>query len=347
MSEADWLTNPKSRDDQGLFVEQPGPLPEPIAPAYVVDQGASQALRALNIAEHDAPHKDLLIRVAQHTTHVSLVRIIKTLLCNDATVGEETAANNRGSGIEMVTNSMRTIFGKIEAHLGSPSYDSAKKMLLWYDTASSLQMVEYFCVEALRHSDLSASGNHLTDNQRAARFRVQHKTRPEVTAMLTMFDYDNPISYLRTLPMLQNFILSKEVLIRAGMTRSDVYSSLAGMAAVSAPNADPPVEAADDHSAYSVDHSTAQLYTHGEVAIIALKAVQSALAAAIAQSPTAPGNNGRRATASHTYESPNRHPNSSCCYHHAQGQHGSSGCNTIIDGHLCRHQFSDSGTAHQ
>jgi hypothetical protein len=92
------------------------------------------------------------------------------------------------------------------------------------------------------------------------------------------------------LATLEAFVLSKEAIIRKGMTRGDLYPVPQGMSATSVPvadappaTADPPAAASEDHSAYSVDHPTAKLYTHGEVAIIALKAVQSALAAAIAQ----------------------------------------------------------------
>jgi hypothetical protein len=164
MSEADWLASPKSHDDQGAFIEKPGPLPAPIAPVYVINQGASQALRAINVSEHDALHKDFLVKKAQHKEHVSLLRMVKTILCSDAVVGEEIAANNRGSGVEMVTNLLRTIFAKMEARLGAPSGESAKETLLLYEKPSPLAPIDYFRIEGLLNSDLLSSGNHLTDN---------------------------------------------------------------------------------------------------------------------------------------------------------------------------------------
>jgi hypothetical protein len=95
-----------------------------------------------------------------------------------------------------------------------------------------------------------------------------------------MFDFDHPDEHTHTLAMLEAFVLSKEAIIRKGMTRRDLYPPSQGMSAASAPiadappaTADPSAAASEDHSAYSVDHPTAKLYTHGEVAIIALQAV--------------------------------------------------------------------------
>jgi hypothetical protein len=238
-------------------------------------------------------------------------------------VDTKDAAANRSHGVQMVTDSLRTIFARMDGRLGHMTTKTAEILQQWYEQPSEYDTIDYFRIANELHEDLGPSGNQLTDNQRATAYRNQRKLRPEVGRVLDMFDYDHPDEHTHTLAMLEAYILSKEAFITKGMTRKDVYPSSQGMSAASAPIADAPTApadssaaASDDHSAYSVDHPTAKLYTHEQLAIIALQAVQTALSAAISQPPAARGNNGRRVTASHTYESPNRTPTLTHCYHH-------------------------------
>jgi hypothetical protein len=98
-----------------------------------------------------------------------------------------------------------------------------------------------------------------------------------------MFDCANPIEQTHTLPMLSNFVMTNEEIIRNGMTHSDIFPTSAGMSVVAAPTADGlPAAAPDEHSAASAIPTalpTTRMYSHAEIAMI----IQSALETAIPQ----------------------------------------------------------------
>jgi hypothetical protein len=93
-------------------------------------------MKAILVQEHAAATKDFLRLQGQYKEHVGLIRLVKAFLCNDSIVCQDTAADNRGSGLEMVTNHLRTIFAKMEDRLGVPGCTSAKAMLARYDAPS-------------------------------------------------------------------------------------------------------------------------------------------------------------------------------------------------------------------
>jgi hypothetical protein len=78
-----WITDPRSLDAHGVFVPQPTQLHAPIAPVLHIDQNASQALRAVLVQEHSAQVKDFVEKKQQYKEHVTLIRMVKTLLCNE------------------------------------------------------------------------------------------------------------------------------------------------------------------------------------------------------------------------------------------------------------------------
>jgi hypothetical protein len=125
-------------------------------------------MRTLLMQEHAAAVKNFLVRKSQHKDHVALIRM---LMCNNAVVGRDNAAHNRGSGLQMVTDSPRTIFARMEERLGAPSTESALIMLEWYNRVSTFAPQDYFRIEDELHTDLSSSGHQKTDMQRALSFR--------------------------------------------------------------------------------------------------------------------------------------------------------------------------------
>jgi hypothetical protein len=338
-----WLLSPKSRDDQNNLVEQPRQLDAPIAPALIIDPDASQALRALVIQEHSAALKEFLRLQVQHKEHTSLIRMIKVFLCSDHVVGEATAANNRGDGIEMVTAMPRTIFAKVTTRFGTPSAASAQIMSAWYDIQFTQEPTEYFRLERELTTDLTRGGHQRTENQRMASLRAQFASRPEMSKVFDLFDTMHPDESQHSLAIITAFVLAQENNIRKAMTRADLYPPPAGMAA----QATPPAEAASAEpnaaAAYSATQPTPRMYTHDEVAQIALNAVQAACAThGSAPPPASRGASARRHnSAPHNYESPGR-PSDTYCYHHSNSSHPSGGCNAIRDGMPTRHALFDS-----
>jgi hypothetical protein len=297
--------------------------------------------------------QEFLEKKQQHKDMVALVRQAKALICSDQIVGSLLARHNRGTGIQLVTDTFRTVWARLDARVGKLTTASAEILKQWYDRPSEYDTEDYFSFESDLNDDLRPTGHQLTENQRALAYRKAHSLRKEVTNVLDMFDFEHPDESTHTLAMLEAYVRSKEALIRKGMTRSALFLSAQGMSAAaslipeasSAP-ADVSEEAHDAPSAFSVNHPSSTMYTHEQVAIISLQAVQTALSAAIALSPSQPpaarGFNGRRPPASHTYESPNRIPIVSHCDHHGIGGHSSAGCKTIVDGRPCRHPYNDS-----
>jgi hypothetical protein len=188
----------------------------PIYPVLNIDLNASQALRAVTISEHSAAKTDFIEKTKQYKEHISLLRAVKSLLCNDAVVGTNNAAENRSYGVQMVTDSLRTIFARMEVRLGNMSADSALILQQWYKQPSAYATKEYFRIANEVHNDLGPSSNQLTEKQRALVYRDQHKLRPEVCRVLDMFDFDHPDEHTHTLAMLEAFVLSKEAIISRG-----------------------------------------------------------------------------------------------------------------------------------
>jgi hypothetical protein len=348
-SNESWLLDPRSLDAAGNAVPEPTVTPAPVPPVWAVDATATQSLQALQQSQFAIAKQEFLEKKQQHKDMVALVRQAKALICSDQIVGPLLARHNRGTGIQLVTDTFRTVWARFDARVGKLTTASAEILKQWYERLSELDTEDYFSFESDLNDDLRPTGHQLTENQRALAYRKAHSLRKEVTNVLDMFDFEHPDESTHTLAMLEAYVRSKEALIRKGMTRSALFPSAQGMSAAASPipeassaPADVSEEAYDAPSAFSVNHPSPTMYTHEQVAIISLQAVQTALSAAIAQPPAARGFNGRRPPASHTYESPNRIPIVSHCDHHGIGGHSSVGCKAIVPGHPCRHPYNDS-----
>jgi hypothetical protein len=113
-------------------------------------------------------------------------------LSDELIVGPKNAAIARGSGTEMVTDSMQTILGRVDAVLGTPGDDAIVTLLSLYDTPYPDDPVSYFRDENLLNTDLAESGNNLSENQRVIACRKQHALRPEWLSILAKYDFDYP-----------------------------------------------------------------------------------------------------------------------------------------------------------
>jgi hypothetical protein len=340
-SNADWRTDPRATDAAGNHVAQPVQPPKPIAPFLApVDPTETQGVRAVKVSEFKAQMDQYLLLKGQFDTFMSLRRTIKSLLCDDFIVGTKAADAARGTGTEMVTDSMQTVLGRVDNTMGTPGGPAIKTMLAWYDIPYEDEPLAYYKAEGYLNTDLTKSSNNLTDNQRAEKIRKQHALRPEWTTVFAQYDFDHPVLSSRSWGSLKAFVISKEALITAGMTKSDMYPDPQGMAASSSPIAEaapPIVPGVETPIAAFSANANDTMYSHADVVRIAQQAVQEFIAT------SAPGQTTRgRRTGGHRFESPNAITNSHHCDHHGICGHPSVGCKAIGDGMPAYHHSCDS-----
>jgi hypothetical protein len=131
---ADWRTDPRATDAAGNYVAQPAQPPKPIAPFLApVDPTITQGVRAVMVPEFKAQMEQYLLLKGQFDTFMSMRRTVKSILCDDFIVGTKVADSARGTGTEMVTDSMQTVLGRVDNAVGTPGGAAIKTLLSWYD----------------------------------------------------------------------------------------------------------------------------------------------------------------------------------------------------------------------
>jgi hypothetical protein len=130
-SSESWLLDPRSLDANGNAVPEPSITPAPVPPVWAVDATATQALQALQQSQFAIAKQEFLEKKQQHKDMVALVRQAKALICSDQVVGPLFARHNRGIGIQLVTDTFRTVFARFEDRVGKLTTASAEGLKEW------------------------------------------------------------------------------------------------------------------------------------------------------------------------------------------------------------------------